>query len=210
MLTKPLHLIGAGGHGKVVLDALLALNIPYHHIILRDQDKKLEGKKVLACIVDTSPLEGELCGHSFHLGVGQAEIRESLFLTLIQLKMQPFTAVHPSAVVSKFATLGFGTFVAANAVIGPLAHIGKSTIINHGAIVDHDCKIGDFSHIAPCATLGGGSEVGNQVLIGAGANILPFVSIGDFAIIGAGAVVTKNVPPGTTYAGIPAKKIIRS
>lgn len=43
--------------------------------------------------------------------------------------------------------------------------------------------------------------------IGAGAIILPGVTVGEKAIVGAGAVVTKNVKPNTTVAGIPAKNI---
>jgi acetyltransferase-like isoleucine patch superfamily enzyme len=80
-------------------------------------------------------------------------------------------------------------------------------IVNHGTIVDHECTVGKFSHIAPGATLAGNVLIGERVMIGAGANILPGVRIGDDAIIGAGAVVTTDVPPRTTYVGVPARQI---
>ena len=59
----------------------------------------------------------------------------------------------------------------------------------------------------PSATLAGNVRLGERVLVGAGANILPGINIGDAAIIGAGAVVTADVPPGTTYVGVPARQI---
>lgn len=48
-------------------------------------------------------------------------------------------------------------------------------------------------------------KIGNDVWLGANAIILPGVTIGDGAIIGAGAVVTKDVPPYAIVAGVPAK-----
>lgn len=50
-------------------------------------------------------------------------------------------------------------------------------------------------------------KIGNHVFIGANATILPGVTIGDYAIIGAGSVVTKDVPDKTIVAGCPAKRI---
>lgn len=47
--------------------------------------------------------------------------------------------------------------------------------------------------------------IGNDVWIGLGAILLPGVTVGDGAIIGAGAVVTRDVPPGVTVTGVPAR-----
>jgi maltose O-acetyltransferase len=48
-------------------------------------------------------------------------------------------------------------------------------------------------------------EIGRNVWIGGGAILLPGVTIGDDASVGAGSVVTRNVPPGITVAGNPAR-----
>jgi maltose O-acetyltransferase len=49
--------------------------------------------------------------------------------------------------------------------------------------------------------------IGNNVWIGRSCTILPGVSIGDNAVVAAGSVVTKNVPPNTLVGGVPAKAI---
>ena len=80
-------------------------------------------------------------------------------------------------------------------------------IINSGANVDHDCKIGKGSHLAPMATLAGEVVVGNNVFIGTNATVLPGLKIEDNVLVGAGAVVTKNVTRGTVVVGNPARPL---
>ena len=53
-------------------------------------------------------------------------------------------------------------------------------------------------------------KIGNHVFIGANATILPGVTVGDYAVIGAGSVVTHDVPAGTVVAGVPARVICSS
>jgi sugar O-acyltransferase (sialic acid O-acetyltransferase NeuD family) len=120
----------------------------------------------------------------------------------------PFTnAVHPSAIVSKYATVGTGCMILHDSIVQAQAEIGDHVIINTGAQVDHDCVISDFVHIAPGATLCGNVAVGEGALIGAGAVILPGKRIGPWAIVGAGSVVTHDVPNLAVVAGNPAKVI---
>jgi acetyltransferase-like isoleucine patch superfamily enzyme len=52
-----------------------------------------------------------------------------------------------------------------------------------------------------------GVIIKNNAWIGTGAIIMPNITVGEFSIIGAGSVVTKNVPPYTVVAGVPAKVI---
>lgn len=53
----------------------------------------------------------------------------------------------------------------------------------------------------------GAITIGNNCFIGNGSTILPGVSIGDDSIVGAGSIVTKDVPPGSVVAGVPARVI---
>lgn len=191
------YIYGAGGHGKVVLDAM-----------------KTEGAECAAFIDDShitmwagvavQPLPAIQLNDAYvHLAIGDNKSRMQVASSLN--KVDFFKVKHIKAIVADSAHVGTGSFIAANAILGPDAFVGKHCIINHSAIVDHDCHVADFSHIAPQATLGGGVIIGKGALVGAGAVVLPGVEIGDNVIVGAGAVVTKNVAAKAIVIGIPAK-----
>lgn len=199
-----IHLIGAGGHAKVVLDALLADGVELSAIRIRDGRPDMQGRDLLGAAIDTPELEDRLSGQDVHVAIGAIGTRARLLDSAVALGARAVRVVHPSAQVSRFAAVGDGTFVAATAVIGPSASVGRGVIVNHGAVVDHDCIVGDFCHIAPNASLGGGVRLGDRVLIGAGAVVLPGVSIGDDAIVGAGAVVICDAPANAEWVGVPA------
>lgn len=190
----------------VVLDALQSCG-PQIDICVVDESVDLIGKRVLGTIVERFDPTVKRTEQRFHVSIGGNAVRARIFEALKVLGGLPSTIVHPIATIARSAVIADGTFVAARAIIAPAATIGEGVIVNHGAIVDHECVVHNHCHIAPGATLAGNVRLGSRVLIGAGANILPGITIGDDATIGAGAVVTVDVPPGMTYAGVPARKI---
>ena len=205
MPTEVVHVLGAGGHCRVVIDALLCCGWLPSAIRVRDDRAVLAGSRLLGCVVYSPTRPGIPLSGKVHAAVGAGAIRESLLASSGLERTDWLVVLHPRASVAASATVGEGSFVAAQAVVGPCSRIGVGTIVNHGAVVDHDCRVGEFCHVAPVASLGGGVHIGRGVLIGAGARILPEVTIGDGAIIGAGAVVVANVPPGQTWQGVPAR-----
>jgi sugar O-acyltransferase (sialic acid O-acetyltransferase NeuD family) len=201
-----IYLIGAGGHGKVVLDAMLSSGLAPGALRVVDENQARQDDAILGVSIIVPPADRK--GASFHVAIGDAANRKRIQRDWRAAGATPLTVIHPAAIVSSFARLGEGALLAALAVVAPSARIGEGVIINHGAIVDHDCLVGAFSHIAPHATLGGAVQVGDGVLIGAAATILPGVKVGDGAVVGAGAVVLKDVPSGATVMGVPARKDI--
>jgi sugar O-acyltransferase (sialic acid O-acetyltransferase NeuD family) len=116
----------------------------------------------------------------------------------------PLIAKHHTAFIADNVKIGSGSQILANSSVCVETIIGRACIINTGAIVDHECYIDDGVHICPGAHLAGCVNVGYYSTIGTGAVILPRIKIGDRAIVGAGAVVTKDVPPSTVVVGNPA------
>jgi sugar O-acyltransferase (sialic acid O-acetyltransferase NeuD family) len=115
------------------------------------------------------------------------------------------TAIHPNAYISGRAVLGRGVVCAAGCIIAPGSFISEGVIVNTGAIIDHDCSVGSYSHIAPAAKLAGNVVVGAGSWIGLGAAVLEKRIIGEMTVIGAGAIVTKDIPSGVVAYGVPAK-----
>ncbi len=208
MRTEKIFLVGAGGHGKVVLDALLSGGVRSEQVYVTDGKEELAGKKLLGISILAPAIHPEAGHGHFHVAIGNAMVRQQFYEELQGMGGLPLAVIHPAAVISTFAAVAAGAFVAARAVIAPEARLGRGSIINHGAVIDHDCRVGDFSHVAPNATMGGGASIGKRVLVGAGANILPGVRVGDDVVIGAGAVVIVNIPDGECVAGVPSRKII--
>ncbi len=97
--------------------------------------------------------------------------------------------------------------------IHPAATIGRRFVIDHGMgiVIGETTIIGDDCMLYQGATLGGtGKEtgkrhptLGNHVVVGVGASVLGNVTIGDYAKVGGGAVVVKDVPPRCTVVGVP-------
>src|SRR5690606_26719765 len=138
------------------------------------------------------------------ISIGNNAIRKKL-TTLTDRKF--FTAVHPSANVSRRSSIGEGSVVMAGVSINSSVVIGKHAIINTNASVDHDCVVGDYVHISPNAAIAGIVEIGEGTHVGIGASIIQGVTIGKWCTIGAGAVIIKDVPDGATVVGNPGRII---
>ena len=103
--------------------------------------------------------------------------------------------------------------------IHPGARIGERLFIDHGMgiVIGETAEIGDGVTLYHGVTLGGTTwnkgkrhpTLGDDVVVGAGAKILGPVTVGDGAAVGSNAVVLKDVPPGCTVVGIPARVIDR-
>ncbi len=113
--------------------------------------------------------------------------------------------IHPAAYVARDATLGAGTQILAGAVVGARARIGRCCIVNTRASVDHESELGDGVHVAPGATLAGCVQIAAGAFVGTGASVIPRCRIGRDAVVGAGAVVVRDVADGATVYGVPAR-----
>lgn len=194
------YIYGAGGHAKVVWDAMKKSNLVCKGFI----DDRRSGQWIDLPIFTPSFLN-DISDIELHIAIGDCRIRKDIVKSLQNFKF--ISIYHPDAVISSRAEIKNGTFLAAGSIIGPDTKVGKHSIVNHHAVIDHDCSVGDFCHIAPHVSLGGGVKVGHGALIGAGAIVLPGLTIADYAIVGAGSIVTNDVASGATVLGNPARAI---
>lgn len=199
-MENKITLYGASGHCKVIIDSIENSNNAIHLIVDDNPSiKSILGKPVSASTaVDSSKISNVI------LSIGNNKIRKILSK---QLQTNFSKAIHPSAIISNFATVDDGTVIMAGAIINPDTRIGKHCIINTGAIIEHDCSIADFVHISPNASLAGGVSVDEGSHIGIGSVIIQGIKIGKWAIIGAGAVIIKDVPDNAVVVGNPGKII---
>jgi acetyltransferase-like isoleucine patch superfamily enzyme len=110
--------------------------------------------------------------------------------------------IDPTARIEAYVTIDAGYEKA--------THIGARVWLMKACHVGHDAVIGEDSELAPHCSVGGYVVIGRGVKVGQGAIFKPNVVIGDGAVIGCGAVVIRDVPAGETWAGNPAKRIVRT
>jgi len=143
----------------------------------------------------------------FVLGIGDNKIRQKVADLIVTKKKSLLNVIHPSAIISNYATFGTGNFFAANVVVNALAKIADHCILNTGCIVEHECVVESGAHIAPGAVLAGNVMVGEDSFIGANSVVKQGVTIGRGVTVGAGSVVIKNIPDNEIWVGNPANKL---
>lgn len=206
-MENKIVLIGAGGHCKSVIDAVIRSS-KYSDIVITDS-VVTSGSKILGCkVVGNDNILPKLHNDGFErafVTVGSIKdctVRIKLVKMAKKIGFDFPIIIDPSAQVSKYAKIGDGTFIGKNVVINADAQIGEHCIINTGAIVEHDCIIKDFCHISVGAILCGNTVVEKQTFVGAGTTVIQGSSVGRNSVIGAHSTVLRNVGNDITGYGL--------
>jgi sugar O-acyltransferase (sialic acid O-acetyltransferase NeuD family) len=204
-------IVGAGGHGLVVADILLAMasaqgGPPPVGFVDHDPALRGPGPAGLSVLGTMEDLD-KIAHDAVVVALGDNRTRMKVFNALALAGERFAVAVHPAARLGFGVVLGPGCMVCAGAIVNPEAEVAADCILNTGCTVDHHNRIGPHAHVAPGAHLGGGVRVGQGALVGIGAAVAPGVEIGAWAVVGAGAAVIRDVPENTVVAGVPARDI---
>jgi sugar O-acyltransferase (sialic acid O-acetyltransferase NeuD family) len=206
-------ILGAGGHGQVVADILLAAQAAGALVTplgFLDDDPAAWKRTPLGLPVFGALDQLDSCPHdAVVIGIGNDFVRRKMAEALSYSKETFITARHPSAIIGRDVEIGCGTVICAGVVINTGSRIGEHVILNTSSSIDHHNHIGNYVHIAPGTHLGGDVTVGEGTLIGIGATVMPQRRIGAWATVGAGALVTGTVAGGAVVVGVPAKPMTK-
>lgn len=205
-------IIGASGHAKVITD-IIEKNGQFEVYGFVDSNKKIGsdilGYKIIGdekCTPSLKEKEGIKKGI---VAIGDNWQRKEMVKKIKALVMDFdfISAIHPSASISNYISIGKGVAVMSGAVVNSDAQIGDHCIINTKASLGHDSMMEEFSSLSSGVTIGGNVTIGKFTAISIGATVVNNVNIGNHTVIGAGALVTKDVGDFQLAYGSPANLI---
>ena len=212
MISEKVVVVGAGGLGREIIEIFKAQNdvFPNAWDILGflddDDDKKCRNINGFYVLGGLEWLEDNY-GISCVVAVGDSRARKKIVEKLKGYGVNFVNAIHPSVVMSDSVTLGEDVIICAGCVLTTNIVIGDHVILNMNCTVGHDAVIKDFVSAMPSVNINGFNNIGMGVYIGCGVNFIHEVSVGDNSVIGAGAVVVRDIPSGVTAVGVPCRPV---
>lgn len=204
-------IIGGGGHAQVVADILFRMREAGQDIApagFLDDNPELAGRSFLGLpVLGTIDRLTEVPHDAVIIAIGDNRKRSALYKALEDRGERFATARHPGTTIAPDVRIGPGSMISAGVIVNPGSAIGADVILNTGSTADHHNRIGNHAHIAPGVHMGGGVTVDEGVLVGIGATVMPCRRIGAWSVVGAGAVVVRDIPPGLTVIGVPAQEL---
>ena len=201
--------IGAKGFAKEVLDVLHQLNQLEHLVFYDDVNEDapafLYGQFPVLRNKEAAARYFKTVDSRFTIGIGNPTLRKRLSIEFEAIGGDFKSTISPLAKIGHYGnSIGEGSNIMTGTVITNDVTIGEGVLINLNCTVGHDSKIGDFTELSPGVHISGNCNIGNYCNVGTNATILPKISIGENVIVGAGSVVTKDVPDNCLVVGVPA------
>jgi len=216
MKVKQLAIYGAGGFAREVawlVQSICSMKESYQLVCFIDDNEDNQGQIInnipVMCLVEAREKfpDASVVG-----GVGSPKTRQLLMDRAAAAGFSFETLIHPRVELSKWIEIGEGTVICAGNILTTNIKIGRHVQINLDCTVGHDVILDDYTTLAPGVHVSGWVHFGKRVYVGTGAVIINGtkeapLTISNDAIIGAGACVTKPVPSGETWVGVPARPL---
>ncbi len=209
---RDLVLIGCGGFGRETAAAVAAMNAVAPCWRLRgflDDSPELEGASIGGLPV-LGPVEA-VDAHpdaAVVITTGRPDnyVSRPLIANRIGLEEERYaTIVHPSAMVGAGCRIGAGSVLLGHVDLTAAVDVGRHVAVMPQVVLPHDTTVGDFATIASGVQVGGGCRIAAGAYIGSGACLREGLRIGTRAMVGMGAIVTRDIPDERLWTGVPAR-----
>lgn len=207
---KDIVIVGAGGFGREVawlIEDINEENPQWNILGFVDDNESIQGEQLGEYkVIGTTDylMEKEL---NVVIAIANPVIRQNIYNKIKDTENIFPTLIHPSAIFSDSVTFGQGVVISAGNIVTVDITIEDFVIIDRSCNIGHDTMINKFSTLLPSTTISGNVYIEENILIGTGSTIIQGLTVGKKSIIGAGAVVTKDIPENCTAVGVPAKPI---
>jgi sugar O-acyltransferase (sialic acid O-acetyltransferase NeuD family) len=204
-----LILVAASGLAREVL-AVLGNNGPFDQILMVDDDPARAGT-----LVDGAEVVGGLEAVALHpdhqvlVCAGRGVVRRALVSRLSELGVGPdryATVIHPGVDVPDGCAIGVGSILLAQVAMTAHVSVGRHAVLMPNVTLTHDVVIGDYATLCAGVSLGGSVRVGQAAYLGMNASVRENLTIGDAAVLGMGAALVADLPPRSTWTGVPARR----
>lgn len=201
-------LLGANGHAKEVQEIFKTKDLNHElfffdNVSTIDKGALFYGRPILTNFIEVSELFKNY-SNNFGLALGGTINRYELSNRIKDLGGVLRSVISEDSLISSRAVIGEGVNIMPYSGVYGDCKIEEGVLINSFASVHHDSFIGKYSELSPGCRILGGAHIGSFCAVGANAVILPKLKICNNVVIGAGAVVTKNIEIPGIYLGIPA------
>ena len=201
--------MGAGGFGREVAWLVSRINEvqpTWNFLGFIDDNPDLAGKEI-----DGYHVAGN-CDYLNHqenaycvCAVGASSVRKKIVSKLKNVQFA--TLIDPSVQMSSLVSIGEGSIICAGAIITVDVEIGNHVIVNLDCTIGHDAVLENFATLYPSVNVSGQCQIGEATELGTGVQIIQGKSICKDTIVGAGAVVVKDIAESGTYVGVPVQKV---
>lgn len=205
---KSILIIGAGGLGKEVVDLIRDIG-GYEIVGFLDDSKDKKDKIVNGIpVLDTvDRLERYGNVEDIAIAIANPSARRRIYEYSRTMRFQYPNLIHPTVVSGSNVKMGKGNIVGAYSILSTDVVLHDFITINPQCGIGHESKVGSFTTLYWNVNIGGNAFILENCELGSKACVIQGLRISDNVVLGAGAVVVKNIDESGIYAGVPVRKI---